>query len=151
MPDVYYEDLEIGDTASYGTYEVTEAEILDFANAYDPQWFHTDPDAAADSIYGGLIASGWHTAAMTMRLLVDNYLSRAAVLGAAGLESLTWPNPTRPGDELSVETEILEKRVSESDPRRGLVTSRAVTTNRDDAEKMRMVSVMLYARRDDGD
>lgn len=144
---IYFEDLVVGETETYGTYEVTEDEIVAFAEQYDPQWFHTDPEAAEESIYGGLIASGWHTASMTMRLIVDEHFSNAAVLGAAGLEELAWPNPTRPGDVLSAEIELLEKRVSESKPDRGLVTTRTTTSDETGERKLQMVSVSLYALR----
>ncbi|GGL55717.1 MaoC family dehydratase [Halocalculus aciditolerans] len=148
---IYYEDLSVGDVESFGSYEVTEAEVVEFAERYDPQWFHTDPEAAEESIYGGLIASGWHTASMTMRLLVDGHFTNAASLGAAGLEELRWPNPTRPGDVLTAEIEILEKRVSESNPDRGIVTTKTTTTNEEGETKLQMVSVVFYQRRDAGE
>jgi acyl dehydratase len=103
---VYLDDVGRWDGESHGTYEVTEAEILEFAERYDPQWFHTDPERAADSIYGDLIASGWHTASMSMRLFVDGFLSETATLGAKGLDRLRWPRPVVPGDELTIHSTI---------------------------------------------
>jgi len=103
---VFLDDIDRWDGESYGTYEVTDAEIIEFAERYDPQWFHTDPDRALDSIYGDLIASGWHTAAMSMRLFVDGFLAETATLGAKGLDRLRWPKPVVPGDELTVHSTI---------------------------------------------
>jgi acyl dehydratase len=149
MPEIFFEDLAVGDTFEFGSYDVTAEEILEFAEQYDPQWFHTEPERAADSIYGGLIASGWHTGAMTMRMLVDHHFSRAASMGAIGLEELRWPNPVRPGETLSVESEVLETRPSESKPDRGVVRTRTTTVNEAGESKMGMVSLVLYGRRRD--
>jgi acyl dehydratase len=102
----FLDDVDRWDGESYGSYAVTEAEIIEFAERYDPQWFHTAPDRAADSIYGSLIASGWHTAAMSMRLFVDGFLDDTAVLGAKGLDRLRWPAPVVPGDELEIHSTI---------------------------------------------
>lgn len=142
----YFEDLAVGDTAEYGSYDVTEAEILEFAQQYDPQAIHTDPEAAADSIYGGVIASGWHTCSMTMRLLVDGHYSESAALGAKGLEEIQFRRPVRPGDTLTVRTEILDKEVES--PERGVVRARAETSNGDDEVVLSMTSEVMYARRD---
>jgi len=96
---LYFEDLAVDDEWTNGEYEVTEAEIIEFADQYDPQWFHTDPERATEqSMYGGLIASGWHTAAMSMRLLVESFLDEAATLGAKGVDKLRWHKPVQPGD-----------------------------------------------------
>lgn len=145
---IYFEDLSPGDTETYGSYEVTEEEMLSFAEQYDPQWFHTDPDRAEEeSIYDGLIASGWHTAAMTMRMTVDHHLSDAMVLGALGIDELRWPNPVRPGETLSVETEILETRTSKSQPDRGIVKVFSRTVNKQGEPKLEKTSIVLYGRR----
>ena len=125
----YFEDIAVGDTDEFGTYDVTEEEILAFAGQYDPQPFHTDPDAAAETIYGGLIASGWHTAAM----------------GARGVEELRFPRPVRPGDSLSVRTEVLEKSADSAD--RGTVRVRSETVTEDDETVLSMISEVMYARR----
>lgn len=141
----YFEDLTVGDTDEFGTYDVTEAEILEFAGQYDPQPFHTDPDAAAETIYGGLIASGWHTCAMTMRLLVDGHFDDSAAMGAKGVEELRFPRPVRPGDSLSVRTEVVEKTVDSED--RGTVRVRSETVTGNDELVLSMTSEVMYARR----
>lgn len=147
MP-VYYEDVEVGDVETHGDYEVTREEILSFAEQYDPQWFHTDPDRAAEeSPYGGVIASGWHTAAMTMRLLVEGTLGEAATVGAKGVDELRWPVPVRPGDTLRIENEVLEK-VPER-PERGLIRARTETYNDDDEAVFSMIGNVMYLRRGD--
>ncbi|MFB6309524.1 MAG: MaoC/PaaZ C-terminal domain-containing protein, partial [Haloarculaceae archaeon] len=101
----YFDTVEIGQTASHGSYEVTRDDIRAFASRYDPQPIHLEETAAAESMFGGLVASGWHTAAMTMRLLVEGVLGSSGALGAVGVNDLRWPEPVRPGDELSVEVE----------------------------------------------
>lgn len=147
MPAVYFEDLSEGERTEFGAHEVTETEITRFASKYDPQPFHVDTEAAAESMFGGLIASGWHTAAVCMRLLVDGHLADAASLGAIGVDELRWPNPTRPGDVLSVEFEVLEKRISESHPERGLVRSQVTGLDSTGEIKLKMRPLALYARR----
>jgi len=139
----YFEEIEVGETASFGEYEVTEAEVVEFARQYDPQPFHTDPEAAADSMFGGLVASGWHTAAMTMRLLVDNYIQDARALGALGVDDLRWESPVQPGDVLSVETEVVGKRPF--DDGRGVVET-AITTTAGDRTVLSMVALVLWER-----
>ena len=142
----YYEDVTPGDTERFGSYEMTREEIQRFARQYDPQWFHTDPERAAESSpYGGLIASGWHTASATMRLLVDNVLQDAAAVGAKGLEELRWPAPVRPGDRLTVEYEVLDTQPDTPD--RGEV--RAQTRTYADEELVCvMTSRSMYLRRE---
>ncbi len=147
MPEVYFEDLSEGEATEFGSYEVTETEIKRFAGQYDPQPFHVDSGAAAESMFGGLIASGWHTAAVCMRLLVDGHLADAASLGAIGVDELRWPNPTRPGDVLSVEFEVLQKRISDSHPERGLVRSQVTGMDSGGEVKLEMRPLALYARR----
>ena len=102
----YFEQLSVGDSDSFGAYEVRREEVTTFAAQYDPQPVHTDPDAAAASMFGELVASGWHTAAMTMRLLVDHRLADSGAMGAVGVDELRWPEPVRPGDTLSVRTPV---------------------------------------------
>jgi acyl dehydratase len=142
----FFEDIEDGETATFGSYEVSASEIVEFAERYDPQWFHTDPDRAAESMYGGLIASGWHTAAMTMRMLVDNYLGDVASVGAKGLEELRWRRPVEPGDVLSVRTEVLETVPERSD--RGLVRVRTETSNQEGTTVLVWTALVMVARRD---
>jgi acyl dehydratase len=141
----YFEDLTVGETTEFGTYEVTADEMTSFAEEFDPQPFHTHPDAAAESPFGGLVASGWHTASMTMRLLVDNHLSEGATRGALGVDDLRWRRPVRPGDELAVRTEIVDK--ADWDDENGLV-SVGITTEADDQEVLTMVGLVLYERRE---
>src|SRR5262249_28727704 len=112
-----------------GNVTIDEADVITFAQRYDPQPFHTDPEAARASMYGGLIASGWHTGAITMRLLVDHFLSRVASLGSPGIDELRWLEPVRPGDTLSVRVEILEARRSRSRPEQGIIRSRIEVLN----------------------
>ena len=146
---VYFEDLTEGDTMEFGTYDVTEEEVVAFAEQYDPQWFHTDPERAREEgPFGALAASGWHTTAMTMRVLVDEHLSEAASLGALGVDELRWPNPTFPGESLSLTVEVLDKRPSESRPDRGIVRTELTTTNEDGEVKASMKPISMYARRD---
>ena len=121
--DRYFEDYVPGSVCEFGSIVMEEKEMIDFATRYDPQAFHTDPDAARKSVFGGLIASGWHTGAVSMRLLVDHYLSRVASLGSLGVDELRWLKPVRPGDELSIRVAVLQARRSQSKPDRGIVRS----------------------------
>jgi acyl dehydratase len=124
----YLDDLQVGQRFVSKTHVIDEAQIKAFARQFDPQPFHLDNDAAKDSMFSGLVASGWHTAAITMSLLVDAGLPLAGgVIGAGG--DLTWPRPTRPGDTLQVESEVLEIRPSRSRPDRGIATVRSLTRN----------------------
>lgn len=140
----YFEDLSVGATASLGTCEVTAEEITEFGRRYDPQPFHTDPEAAADSPFGGLVASGWHTASLTMRLLVEGWLSGVATRGAAGVDELRWHRPVRPGATLRVKAEVAG--TDDWDESTGLVDL-AVTTFADDERALSMVGLVLVARR----
>ena len=129
----YFEDVSAGDVYELdGRYEVTREEVLDFAEQYDPQPFHLDDEAAADSIFGSLAASGWHTASMCMRLLVDDFLEPETSMGARGVDELRWIRPVYPGDTLRVEVEILETRGSESRPEMGHVRTQLTGYNQDD-------------------
>jgi acyl dehydratase len=105
----FYDDIEVGDGWTTGTHEVTKDEIVGFAREYDPQPMHTDEDEARQTFFGGLVASGWHTAAVSMRLLVDSFLERYAVVGATGVDTVRWHEPVRPGDVLRVTIETIEK------------------------------------------
>jgi acyl dehydratase len=143
----YFEDLEVGERDTFGHYEVTADEITGFAEQYDPQPFHVDPDAASDSLFGGLVASGWHTAAMTMRMLVDEQFAEEGALGAVGVDELRWPNPVRPGSVLHVEAEVLEKR-RDYRPGVGLVRSRVETIDEDGDVVQSFVSRALHEQRE---
>ncbi len=119
----YFEDYLPGAVHEFGTIAVEEAKMIDFARRFDPQPFHIDPEAAKHSPFRGLIASGWHTASMAMRLLVDNYVSRVASLGSPGVDELRWRKPVRPGDTLSIRVTVLEAKVSRSKPNQGTIRS----------------------------
>ncbi len=119
----FLEDYTEGSVYEFGSTKVREEEIIEFARKYDPQPFHVDPDTARATNFGGVVASGWHTAAMAMRLLVENYLPRGSALGSPGVDQLRWLRPVRPGDNLSVRVTIIEARPSKSKPDRGLLRS----------------------------
>jgi acyl dehydratase len=142
----YYEDVEIGDTQSFGEYEVTKEEVLEFAEKYDPQPFHVDEEAARESMFGGLIASGWHTASMTMRMFADNIVEETNSTGALGVDELRWKRPVRPGDTLRVEMEILDKEPWNDSL--GIVHSGTKVFNQDDVEVMSYVGLLLFRMRD---
>jgi len=125
----HFEDYVPGTVVEYGPIAVSEAEVIDFGRRFDPQPFHVDPAQAARGPFGGLIASGWHTGSLMMRLLVDHYLPRHAGLGSPGLDELRWLNPVRPGDALSVRVTVLEARRSRSKPDRGMVNSQFEVLN----------------------
>ena len=145
----FYEDIPVGEARSFGRRTVTAEEIVEFAEQFDPQPMHTDREAAAETMYGGLIASGWHTASLTMRMLVDEYLSETATVGGKGVDELRWRRPVRPGDTLSVDVEVLDKSVETPD--RGLVRTRTATHNDDGEAVFTMVALVMMARRDGGD
>jgi acyl dehydratase len=145
--DRYLEDFVPGEVREYGPVPVSEAEILEFARKYDPQPIHVDPEWARAGPFGGLIASGWHTTALTMRLLVDNYLPAAASLASPGIDELRWVRPVRPGDALSVRVTVLEVRPSRSKPDRGLLRSRIEVLDRDGAIVMTLVALNMLRRR----
>ena len=143
---LYFEDLAVGDEWTNGTYEVTEREIIEFAEQYDPQWFHTDPERAAEeSIYGGLIAAGFHTAAISTRLLVDSALTEMATMGAKGIDELRWHEPVRPGDRLSTRAEVLERTVETE--RRGLLDLFVETETTDGTVVFSMIALVMIGRR----
>jgi acyl dehydratase len=148
IDDRYFEDYRPAAVYEYGYLAVTEAEILEFARRFDPQPIHTDPRFAAAGPFGGLIASGWHTASMMMRLFADHYLSRVASLASPGIDELRWPAPVRPGDQLRLRTTILEARPSRSKADRGLVRTRGELINQDDRIVLDLVAMNLLARRD---
>ena len=145
---LYFEDLEIGTKASFGRYEVTREEVLEFAAKYDPQPFHLSDEAAAKTHFGRISASGWHTCAMTMRMLVDNITARKqAGLGSPGQDELRWHRPVYPGDVLRVETELLEKTRSRSRPEMGSFKSIVTVLNQNDEKVMTFRSIGLIAVR----
>jgi acyl dehydratase len=137
----YFEDYVLGTSYECGSFSVDAGSIVSFAREFDPQSFHVDPVAAADGPFGGLIASGWHTAALTMRLLVENYLSPEASLGGAGVDEIRWPDPVRPGDTLRVRATVVEARRSGSKPDRGIIKTLIETTNSDSRIVMRCTAI----------
>lgn len=149
---LYFEDVEIGTKSAFGRYEVTRDEVTAFARHYDPQPFHLSDEAAASTYFGRLSASGWHTTAMTMRMLVDNMSAvQQAGLGSPGIDELRWLKPVYPGDVLRVETEIVEKRPSRSRADMGSFKSRVTVLNQDGAAVMTMLSIGLVRRRPEED
>ncbi len=148
MPELYLEDFAAGQTFSGTRREkVGTARIKAFAAEFDPQPFHLDEAAARNSIFGGLAASGWHTTAITMQLLVASDLKPAGGLIGAGCDELRWPRPVRPDDELRVESEVLEVRPSKSRPDQGLVKMKITTLNQNGEPVQIMVVNMLVPRR----
>ncbi len=147
LKDRWLEDFRPGETAEFGDYEMTEADIVAFATRFDPQVFHTDPEGARASVFGGLIASGWHTAAAMMRLLVDHWVPPQASLGSPGIDELRWLIPVRPGDRLRVRVTVEEARPSRSKPDRGLVRSLNEVLNQHDAVVMTARGLGLFRAR----
>lgn len=143
----YFDDFPVGERRDLGSHPVTEEEILRFAREYDPQPFHVDPAAAAASMFGGLIASGWHTCAMTMRVLCDGFLLSAASIGSPGVDVLRWKRPVRPGDTLRVFATVVEARPSASKPDRGVLLNDIEVRNQHDEIVLTMQAMtMLYRR-----
>ena len=146
MAALYLEDFVVGARFTSGTHTLDADQIKTFARQFDPQPFHLDEEAASHSFFGGLVASGWHTAAITMSLLVKSGMPIAGGLIGAGGE-LTWPHPTRPGDTLTVESEVLAVTPSRSRPERGMITLRSRTRNQKGEVVQDMTSRMLAWRR----
>jgi acyl dehydratase len=143
----FFEDYKPGDVYEFGTVTVTEREIIEFAKQFDPQYFHVDPQKAVHSRFGGIIASGWHTAGLAMRLYVDQYLSHVASLASPGVDEVRWPNPVRPGDTLRVRVTILEARLSRSKTDRGIVRAKIEAINQKDELVLSMVGISIIGRR----
>jgi acyl dehydratase len=147
---LYFEDLEIGQRYLSSSQTLAEADMIDFANRFDPQPFHTDPIAAEDSFFGRLCASGWHTASVTMRLFVTGDLRIAGGLIGAGVNEMRWPVPTYPGDTLTVTATILDKRLSRSKPQWGLVKVQVTATNQRDQTAQEMIANLVVPLRPGG-
>jgi acyl dehydratase len=147
MTERYLEDLKVGDRFQSGPYEVTEKAINDFAREFDPQPFHLDRDAAKQSVFGGLVASGWHTAAITMRLLVTSDLNLAGGAIGLGVDELRFPRPVRPGDILRLELEVVDVRESQSKPDRGTARIRYATRNQKDEIVFTQTATVLVPKR----
>jgi acyl dehydratase len=143
----YLEDFAVGQTFGSGRLTVDREQIKRFAAEFDPQPFHLDEEAAQDTVFGGLAASGWHTAAMTMRLLVDSEIKPAGGIVGAGFDEFRWPRPVRPGDELRLESEALDVRPSKSRPNQGLIKVRTTTLNQDNDPVQILIANLVVLRR----
>ena len=144
---IYFDDVQVGETQRFGRYEVTREEIIEYARQFDPQPFHMDEAAAKASMFGGLIASGWHTGAMLIRMINDHAIPGAATTGALGFDDLKWLKPVRPGDVLSVETRVIDKTESRSRPEIGVVKIESQVLDQRGEVKMSLISLVLYRRR----
>jgi len=147
IEDRYFEDYVVGSVHKFGAIAITEEEVIDFAKRFDPQTFHIDPQGAKKTRFGGIIASGWHTSALVMRLFVDNYLSKVANLASPGVDELRWIRPVRPGDDLSIRVTVLDARPSRSKPECGILTFFIEVTNQRGEVVMTMKSVSIMLRR----
>lgn len=148
--ELYLDDLAAGQVYRSGETTVSEAEIVRFAGEFDPQPFHLDAEAARATFFGGLAASGWHTAALTMRLLVDSEMRIAGGIVGAGMDEVRWPKPLRPGDTIRLESEVLEVRPSRSRPSQGLAKVRTTTLNQHGEAVQVLVANLLVVRRPEG-
>ncbi len=146
----YWEDFKLGERIVVGSVVVDKEEVIEFASRYDPQAFHVDEEAAKQSIYGGLIASGWHSCALIMRLICDSYMLEAASLGSPGVENVRWPKPVRPGDTLTAYRTTAESRESRSRPEAGIVKTLWEVENQNGEMVMTMSGINLFLRRNPG-
>ena len=146
----FFEDYPVGEAAEFGDYPVSEEELLDFARRYDPQPFHVDAEAAGESIYGGLIGSGWMTASIAMRMMVDHYISPLASMGSPGIDELRWIKPVRPGDRLRMRVTVMASRPSQSKPDRGMVQFLQEVLNQNAETVMSLKGWGMYRRRISG-
>jgi acyl dehydratase len=146
-PRLYWEDFPIGNVREFGGVTVTQDETVAFARQFDPQPFHVDEEAAKHSMFGGLIASGWHTCSLAMRMMCDAYLLESASLGSPGLDSLKWLKPVFPGDTLRVRLRVLDARPSTSRPTVGLVRSGWEVLNQHDEVVLAMDGWNMFGRR----
>ena len=147
MKKLYLEDLSVGQTFSSPSVRVNADRIKSFAAEFDPQPFHVDEEAARGTMFGGLAGSGWHTAALTMRLMFDSDFKPAWGIIGAGLEELRWPNPMRPGDELHIESEVLEIRLSKSRPDQGWIKMRTATVNQKGEPVQTFIANLIVPKR----
>ncbi len=145
----YFEDFFPGQEIALGSRSVSEEEIIAFAKQFDPQPFHVDHDAAAASIFGGVIASGWHTCSMMMRLVVDNLMSESSSMGSPGLDGVRWLLPVRAGDTISVRYLTTKVKASESRPDRGVVWSKWTATNQHGQDVCTIEGMGMFGRRPD--
>jgi acyl dehydratase len=145
---IYFEDLEVGAETLFGSYEVTREEVIEFARKYDPQPFHLSDEAAAETHFGRIAASGWHTTAMTMAVIARYVVAdEQAGLGSPGIDELRWLKPVYPGDTLTVRGKIIDKTPSRSKPEIGSFRTQTTVTNQDGVDVMRFTSIVLMRRR----
>jgi acyl dehydratase len=142
----YFEDYRVGDTYDLGSISVTAEEIIAFARQFDPQYFHMDPERATNSIFGGLVASGWHTTSLFMRLLVDGLLNESASIASPGVDEVRWFKPVRPGDVLHGRFTVLSSKTSQSRPDMGVITSRGELLNQNDEVVLHIVGIHFLGR-----
>lgn len=147
MTKWYFEDFEVGKTYPVGSRTVNEDEIIAFATQFDPQPFHVDKDAAANSIFGGIIASGWHTCSMIMRVMVDGFLRDSSSMGSPGVDEIRWIKPVRGGDTLAVSTTVLDAKPSGSRPDRGVVWTEWRATNQHGEVVATVKGMGMFGRR----
>ena len=144
----YFEDIEVGDETEFGHYDVAREEMLEFARKYDPQPFHLSDEAAAKTHFGRLSASGWHTTAMTMAVIVRSFVEdERAGLGSPGVDELRWLKPVHPGDRLTVRGTVVDKTPSRSKPHIGTIRTRTTVSNQDGVDVMRFTSIVMMRRR----
>ena len=147
MTERYLEDFAVGQTFGSGRLRIDAERVKTFATEFDPQPFHLDEEAARQTLFRGLAASGWHTAAITMRLLVESEIRPAGGIVGAGFDELRWPRPVRPGDELRLESEVLEVRPSKSRPDQGIIKVRTTTLNQKDEPVQVSIGNLVVPRR----
>jgi len=143
-PDRYFEDYRVGEQVEFGSYRMTEEQIVAFARDFDPQPFHVDKDAARQSVYGGLVASGWHTASAMMRMMVDHFISPKTSMGSPGMDEIRWLKPVRPGDTLRVRVTVLSAKQSTNKPDRGVIDQRVEVINQHGDVVMASKGIGMY-------
>jgi len=144
---LYFEDFQVGQTLELGGYTISKEEIIEFALKYDPQPFHIDEEKAKDSFFGTLVASGWQTAGLYMRMLVDGLLNNTISMGSPGLEELRWLKPVRPGDTLRVRFTVIEMTTSRSRPNLGILKGKGEMLNQNDETVMSLISIGFFGRK----
>lgn len=147
MSKRYFEDFAVGDTEEFGNYITSQEDIIEFATEFDPQPFHIDPDAAKEHFFGGIIASGWHTGSMLMRMIVDHQVGNAASMGSPGMDELRWIRPVRPGEQLKAQSEVLQSTPHKYKNDRGFIKFKHTVLTHDGEIKMTMTSSILFGKR----
>ncbi len=143
----YFEDFKVGDTEEFGNYKTSQEDIIEFATEFDPQPFHIDPDAAKEHFFGGIIASGWHTGSMLMRMIVDNQVLASSSMGSPGIDELRWIQPVRPSEILNAQSEVLSSTPHKYKDDRGFVKFKHTILNQNREIKMTMISTILFGKR----